>query len=278
MMSVLSTVLSRLNAFIDSEIEQILCFETAIDIEEFCAEKSAIFLVMPEEDNTKHFLISLFIQQYYREMLAYADEQGGRLKNKVVMYLDEIGTIPAIQSAEMMFSASRSRNISIVAIIQSLSQLEKNYGKEGAAIIMDNCQDTLFGGFAPNSETAKVMSENLGYKTVLSGSVNKGKNDPSQSLQMIQRPLMTTDELKSMAKGNFILMKTGKNPMKTQLRLYKKWGIELSRAYEMKMRNHREVEYASMYEIESILKSRNKDIDNIMQHIDLVIYKLKYLF
>jgi len=268
MMSVLSTVLSRLNAFIDSEIEQILCFETAIDIEKFCAEKSAIFLVMPEEDNTKHFLISLFIQQYYREMLAYADEQGGRLKNKVVMYLDEIGTIPAIQSAEMMFSASRSRNILIVAIIQSLAQLEKNYGKEGASIIMDNCQDTLFGGFAPNSETAKVMSENLGYKTVLSGSVNRGKNDPSQSLQMIQRPLMTTDELKSMPKGNFILMKTGKNPMKTKLRLYKQWGIELSRTYEMKMRNHREVEYASMNEIESLLKSKNQDIDNIMQHID----------
>lgn len=268
MMSVLSTVLSRLNAFIDSEIEQILCFETAIDIEKFCAEKSAIFLVMPEEDNTKHFLISLFIQQYYREMLAYADEQGGRLKNKVVMYLDEIGTIPAIQSAEMMFSASRSRNISIVAIIQSLAQLEKNYGKEGASIIMDNCQDTLFGGFAPNSETAKVMSENLGYKTVLSGSVSKGKNDPSQSLQMIQRPLMTTDELKSMPKGNFILMKTGKNPMKTKLRFFKKWGIELDRAYEMRMRDHREVEYASMNEIESLLKSKNQNIENIMQHID----------
>lgn len=268
MMSVLSTILSRLNAFIDSEIEQILCFETTIDIEKFCAEKSAIFLVMPEEDNTKHFLISLFIQQYYREMLAYADEQGGRLKNKVIMYLDEIGTIPAIQSAEMMFSASRSRNISIVAIIQSLAQLEKNYGKEGASIIMDNCQDTLFGGFAPNSETAKVMSENLGYKTVLSGSVSKGKNDPSQSLQMIQRPLMTTDELKSMPKGNFILMKTGKNPMKTKLRLFKKWGIKLDRAYEMRMRDHKEVEYASMNEIESLLKSKNQNIDNIMQHID----------
>ena len=68
---------------------------------------------------------------------------------------------------------------------------------------MDNCQDTLFGGFAPNSETAKVMSENLGSKTVMSGSVSKGKNDPSQSLQMIERPLMTTDELKSMPKGSF---------------------------------------------------------------------------
>lgn len=256
MMSVLSTVLSKLNAFIDSEIEQILCFETKVDIERFCEEKSAIFLVMPEEDNTKHFLISLFIQQYYREMLAYADEHGGRLKNKVIMYLDEIGTIPKIESAEMMFSASRSRNISIVAIIQSLAQLEKNYGKEGATIITDNCQDTLFGGFAPNSETAKVMSENLGYKTVLSGSVSKGKNDPSQSLQMIQRPLMTTDELKSMPKGHFILMKTGKNPMKTILKLFVHWKIKLDKNYEDDMRNQREVDYADMHEIEFILKEK----------------------
>lgn len=257
MMSVLSTVLSRLNAFIDSEIEQILCFETDVDIEKFCSEKSAIFLVMPEEDNTKHFLISLFIQQYYREMLAFADEQGGRLKNKVIMYLDEIGTIPAIQSAEMMFSASRSRNISIVAIIQSLAQLEKNYGKEGASIIADNCQDTLFGGFAPNSESAKIMSENLGYKTVLSGSVSKGKNDPSQSLQMIQRPLMTTDELKSMPKGHFILMKTGMNPMRTVLKLFVHWKIKFdTESYRVSTCSQREVEYADISEITEIIKQQ----------------------
>lgn len=269
MMSVLSTVLSRLNAFIDSEIEQILCFETDVDIEKFCSEKSAIFLVMPEEDNTKHFLISLFIQQYYREMLSFADEQGGRLKNKVIMFLDEIGTIPAIQSAEMMFSASRSRNINIVAIIQSLAQLEKNYGKEGASIIVDNCQDALFGGFAPNSETAKVMSENLGNKTVLSGSVSKGKNDPSQSLQMIQRPLMTTDELKSMPKGNFILMKTGKNPMKTTLKLFIHWKIKFDKEdYEVKTRNQKNVEYADMLEIEKNIKLQTGYQDIVMNMKD----------
>lgn len=254
MQSVLSTVLSRLNAFIDSEIEQILCFETTVDIEKFCSEKSAIFLVMPEEDNTKHFLISLFIQEYYREILAVADERGGRLPNKVIMYLDEIGTIPKIQSAEMMFSASRSRGVSIVAIIQSLAQLEKNYGKEGAAIITDNCQDTLFGGFAPNSETAKVMSENLGYKTVLSGSVSKGKNDPSQSLQMIQRSLLTTDELKSLPKGTFVLMKTGTHPIKTKLKLFTKWGIQLDKVYKTEERALRTVEYADVEQLEDIIK------------------------
>lgn len=254
MQSVLSTVLSRLNAFIDSEIEQILCFETTIDIEKFCSEKSAIFLVMPEEDNTKHFLISLFIQEYYREILAFADERGGRLPNKVIMFLDEIGTIPKIQSAEMMFSASRSRGVSIVAIIQSLAQLEKNYGKEGASIITDNCQDTLFGGFAPNSETAKIMSENLGYKTVLSGSVSKGKNDPSQSLQMIQRNLMTTDELKALPKGTFVLMKTGTHPLKTKLKLFTKWGICLDKVYKTEERALRTVEYANIMQLEDIIK------------------------
>lgn len=275
MQSVLSTVLSRLNAFIDSEIEQILCFETTVDIEKFCSEKSAIFLVMPEEDNTKHFLISLFIQEYYREILAFADEQGGRLPNKVIMYLDEIGTIPKIQSAEMMFSASRSRGVSIVAIIQSLAQLEKNYGKEGASIIADNCQDTLFGGFAPNSETAKIMSENLGYKTVLSGSVSKGKNDPSQSLQMIQRNLMTTDELKALPKGTFVLMKTGTHPIKTTLKLFTKWGIKLDKVYESEERTLRTVEYANATQLEDIIKraygrqvyEENIDIEKIKEKI-----------
>lgn len=66
-----------------------------------------------------------------------ADEHGGKLPNRGVFYADEFGTLPKIESAEMMFSASRSRRLSIVPIIQSLGQLEKNYGKEGAEIIVD---------------------------------------------------------------------------------------------------------------------------------------------
>ena len=83
MQSVLSTALSRLNAFLDSELEQILCFDTAIDTEKICNTKSALFLIMPEEDTTKYFLISLIVQQLYREMLAVADEHGGKLPNRV---------------------------------------------------------------------------------------------------------------------------------------------------------------------------------------------------
>lgn len=128
MASVLSTAMSRLNAFIDSEMEQILCFDSSLDTETFCKKKSAIFIVLPEEDTTKYFMVSLFLQQIYREMLTIADEYGGKLPNRVMVYADEIGTIPKIQSLEMMFSAGRSRRISMVPIIQSFAQLEKNYG------------------------------------------------------------------------------------------------------------------------------------------------------
>ena len=257
MASVMTTAMSRLNAFLDTELEQILCFDTSIDVEDFCNRKSAIYLVLPEEDATKHFLVSLILQQIYREMLTVADEKGGRLDKRVMIYADEIGTLPKIDGLEMMFSASRSRKISIVAIIQSLAQFEKTYGKEGPEIIVDNCQCTLFGSFAPNSKTAEVMSQSLGKQTVLSGSVSKaaGKDDSSRTLQMIERPLMTVDELKSMPKGSFIVMKTGCHPMKTRLKLFFRWGIQFEGAYTVEEQAERKVLYADSEELEAeILK------------------------
>ncbi len=253
MQSVLSTILSRLNAFLDSEMEQLLCFDTTIDTEKFCNSKSALFIIMPEEDSTKYFIVSLIVQQLYREMLAIADETDGKLKNRVMFYLDEIGTIPKIDSAEMMFSAGRSRRISIIAIIQSIAQLEKNYCKEGASIIMDCCQLTVFGGFAPNSETAEVMSKNLGEQTILSGSITQSKGDGSKSLQMMSRALMTVDELKTMPRFHFIIAKTGVNPMKTKLDLFFKWGIELNDAYENVKKEVRQVYYAGREKLETAI-------------------------
>ena len=244
MMSVMSTALSRLNSFLDSEMEQILCFGTAIDAEIFCHEKSAIFIILPEEDQSKYFMVSLLIQQLYREILTIADEYGGALPNRVMFYCDEFDTFPKIEGAEAMFSAGRSRRISIVAIIQSFAQLEQKYGKEGMEIITDNTQLTVFGGFAPNSQSAEVLSKALGEQTVQSGSVSLGK-ERSQSIQMMGRPLMTVDELKSMPKGQFIVMKTGTHPMISKLKLYFKWGIQFGEPFLLEDRGARRVEYAS---------------------------------
>ena len=255
--SVMSTVLSRLNAFLDSELEQVLCFDSAIDAEKFASEKSAIFLILPEEDTTKNFMAGLMIQNLSRELFAVADENGGKLQNRAVLYCDEFGTMPPFDVLPL-FSAGRSRRLTLVPIIQSLAQLEKNYGKEGSEIIQDNCQDTIFGGFAPNSQTAEVLSKALGNRTVLSESVSRGKNDPSQSLQMMERPLLTPDELKSIPKGNFIVQKTGQHPMRTRLRLFLEWGITFEEPYIVPERADRAVAYANREDLERNLPQSNK--------------------
>ena len=255
MASVLSTVLSRLNTFLDSELEQVLCFDSDMDAESFASHKSAIFLILPEEDPSKNFMAGLMIQNLSRELFAVADENGGKLKNRVVLFCDELGTMPPFDILPL-FSAGRSRKLTLVPIIQSLAQLEKNYGKEGAEIIQDNVQDTIFGGFAPNRQTAEVLSKSLGSRTVLSGSISKGKNETNQSLQMMERPLMTPDELKSIPKGEFVVMKTGTHPMRTRLRLFLDWGITFGEAYQTPERAQRKVYYADRRELEAAIVQR----------------------
>ena len=255
MASVLSTVLSRLNAFLDSELEQVLCFDSAMDAESFASRKSAIFLILPEEDTTKNFMAGLVIQNLSRELFSVADEHGGKLENRVAFFCDELGTMPAFDILPL-FSAGRSRRLTLVPIIQSIAQLEKNYGKEGAEIILDNIQDTIFGGFAPQSQTAEALSKALGSRTVLSGSVSTGKGDGSRTLQMVERPLLTPDELKSLPKGEFVVMKTGTHPMRTRLRLFLDWGITFGEPYQTPERAQRRVWYASREELERRIQAR----------------------
>ena len=260
MASVVSTALSRLNSFIDSELEQILCFDTDLDAERFCSEKSALFVVLPEENPTTYFLVSLLIQQFFSEILAVADKNKGRSKQRCVFFCDEFGTIPPINSADKMFSAGRSRGLQMVPIIQSYAQLDKNYGKDGAKLIIDTIQDKIAGGFAPDSDSADAISKSLGARTVMSGSVSKSQDHPSQSLQMIERPLMTPDELRNMPKGTFVVMKTGAHPFRTRLRLFFKWGIEFDKdnPFTMPENSTRKVAYASKQKLEDAIRAKYK--------------------
>lgn len=222
----------------------------AVDLEDFLSRQGEKLLRSGREKRlASDHSITVRGNRWYD----HATEKGGC----AIDFADEIGTIPKIESMEMMFSAGRSRRISMVPIIQSFAQLEKNYGKEGSSIIIDNCQDILFGGFAPNSESAEILSKALGNRTVLSGSISKGKNDPSQSLQMMSRPLMAPEELKTLPKGNFILAKTGVCPMKTRLPLFLKWGIRFEEVYEVPEQAAREVVYADRLELEEEIVRRS---------------------
>lgn len=89
----------------------------------------------------------------------------------------------------------------------------------------------------------------MGSRTVLSGTVSRGKNDPTQSLQMMERPLMTADERKAMPKGQFIVMKTGFYPMKVRRKLLFDWGIRFCKQYAVPEREGLRAAYAEKSEI-----------------------------
>ena len=119
--------------------------------------------------------------------------------------------------------------------------------------MQDNCQDTIFGGFAPNSQTAEVLSKALGNQTVQSGYISKARDGVNQSLQMVSRPLMNPDELKAIPKGSFVVMKTGTNTMRTRLRLFLDWGITFGEPYRMQEHGQRKVYYADRRELETAI-------------------------
>lgn len=135
-----------------------------------------------------------------------------------------------------------------------------NTADQAMASVLSTAMSRL-NAVAPNSESAEVLSKALGNKTVLSGSISRGKNDPSQGLQMIQRPLMTPDELKSLPKGHFILAKTGCHPMRTELRLFFKWGIEFEEGYVAEQHAARAISYADRLTLEQEILRRRMDDD-----------------
>lgn len=258
-MSVVTTALTKLNRFIDSEIEQMLCFENDIDIEKFCKEKSAIFVVLPEEDTTKYFLVSLLIQQFYRECLIYADSLNGKIPKRAIFFLDEIGTLPKIESFNMMFSAARSRNILFVPILQDPSQFEDTYGEKSAQTIKSNLACVLYGGFAPESKLAHNVSKALGNVTVATGSVSKNSFKVFESnitTQMTGKPLISEGELNRFKTGEFIVRRSGQYPMRTKLELFLNWGISFPEQLIPKEKKLRPVKYLSARNLElRILKT-----------------------
>ena len=102
----------------------------------------------------------------------------------------------------------------------------------------------------------------------MSGSISQGKSDPGKSLQMIERPLMTPDELKSIPKGNFVVMKTGTHPMQTRLRLFLDWGITFGELYILPERAARRVAYADRAPLIRSIKAQNKLEDDLEAFAD----------
>ncbi len=263
--SIVSTAHSRLNELIDSELEQMICFDTKFQVEEFVEHPTGVYIVLPEEDTTKYFIVSLVIQQINAELTAMADRLGGTLPKKVICFYDELGTIPKIEGLDAIFTASRSRNMTIVGILQGISQLNDRYGKDVAETMFNSCHDTIAGAFGPLSQDAEFISKQLGSRTAQTGSVTTDGKTGEQSLseQMMEVPLMAPNELREMPRGEYVLLKTFCRSARTKMPLFTDWGITLEEKYHISERPIRNIEYMDVKElIDRLKKKTGRDIQS----------------
>ncbi len=220
-MNIFSSALGKLVSFIDAELEQMVCDHSPeLNDTDFIKQPTAIFLVCPDENTTRHFFATLFIRHLMNELIAQAEENNGLLDRKVLCLWDEFGNMPPIKDVDVLFTAVRSRGIRFLIALQSYAQLEKSYSREMAKIIRDACQMTMFSYVSPSSrETAEELSKTLDNETVKSGSVSTGKGNTT-SIQMMGKALMSPGQIINMPQGTFVLMKAGNLPAKMKLALF----------------------------------------------------------
>src|SRR5699024_9753124 len=142
--SILSTLDTHLMKFIiRPSLTDMMCHND-IRFEDVGKEKTAIYLVMPDEKETYHGLISVFIQQCY-ESLIFEDQKCIKkdLPIRVNFLLDEFSSLPQMKELPSMIAASRSRNIRFNIVVQSEKQLETRYAEE-ADTIKGNCNNWIY--------------------------------------------------------------------------------------------------------------------------------------
>lgn len=179
--------------------------------------RHAIFASMSDSDSTFDFLFALLMWQatsvLYKTALA---RFGGSLKRPVHFLLDEFGNIGTVPDFERVIATARSRNVSFSIILQSASQLERAYKKEGAKTILDCCDTVVFLG-GKSTETNEMVSKMVGKQTVkvLTESDSRGANrSTTQNYNVIERDLMTPDEVGRLPRDESIVLISGTYPLK----------------------------------------------------------------
>ena len=115
-----------------------------VDLRQIGREKTAVYLIIPDEKSTYHFLVTTFIKQAYEILIAEAQKcQERKLPVRVNFVLDEFCNIPKVPDMPSMISAARSRNMRYYLVVQSLHQLKGRYG-EDADTIKGNCNNIVF--------------------------------------------------------------------------------------------------------------------------------------
>jgi len=117
---------------------------SSFDIRDIGKEKTAIYIIVPDEKTTFHFLITSFIKQVYEALIHEAQKQEDKkLPVRVNFLLDEFCNIPTIPDMAAMVTAARSRNMRFFLMVQGMSQMKEKYGNS-AETIKGNCDNWVF--------------------------------------------------------------------------------------------------------------------------------------
>lgn len=209
-----STLTGRLEKFNLESIANITS-NNDIDFISLGTRKTALFLVIPDNDKSYNFLISILYLQMFQHLENYADSlPGQRLPVHVQFLMDEFANVALPDDFEQTLSVSRSRGFSFTIILQNLSQLKFHFEKQWEGI-MGNCDSFVYlGGNEQSSH--KYVSELLGKETIDINSFGKsrGRNGSyTTNYQKAGRELLTPDEVRMLDNDYALLFIRGSRPV-----------------------------------------------------------------
>ena len=211
--SILISCAARLAPFDIAELRELTAYDE-LELDTLGDQKSALFIIISDTDDTFNFLVSLCYTQLFNLLCEKADDvYGGRLPVHVRCLVDECANIGQIPRLEKLMATIRSREISACLVLQTQSQLKAQY-KDSADTICGNCDSVIFLG-GKEKTTLKELSEALGRETIdtLNTGESRGRETSrSTNFQKLGKELMSVDELAVMDGRKCILQLRGVRP------------------------------------------------------------------
>lgn len=239
-----TSAITTLNLFSSASIYR-MTNASEMDFRNLGKEKTALFIVLPDEKATFYPVATLLVAQIYQLLVEVSDQNGGELPVRVNYILDEFGNFTKINDFESMITMGRSRGVRFNLFVQNTAQIVQKYGKEQAETIMSNCETWIYLK-TDTPETRELISKKLGEYTVktTSRTHSERENGGSSSQSLATRPLLYPAEVGRIERPYQLILSSGKPlMMKTVLledsRLDKIYGIG-SKSDVSKMRMRRE--------------------------------------
>jgi type IV secretion system protein VirD4 len=186
-----------------------------LDLASLGVRKVALFALIPDNDTSFNFLVSILYTQLFQCLFALADSKhDGSLPVHVHFVMDEFANLALPEDFEKILSVMRSRNISVSIILQNIAQLKALFEKQFESI-MGNCDSFLYLG-GNEQATHKTVSEMLGKSTIDTNTYGKTSGhhgNYSTNWQITGRELMTPDEVRMLDNRYALLFVRGERPV-----------------------------------------------------------------